>query len=79
MYLHIGFDTLVRKKDIVGIFDLDTTTVSQKARDFLNKAEKNKQTLYINNELLPKSFIITTDKKVFLSPLASSTLRKRNT
>ena len=29
MYLHIGQDTVVREQDIVGIFDMDNTTISR--------------------------------------------------
>ena len=36
MYLHLGQDTVVKKKDIIGIFDMDTTTVSKISRDYLN-------------------------------------------
>ena len=28
MYLHLGQETVVRERDIIGIFDLDNTTVS---------------------------------------------------
>ncbi len=79
MYLHLGFDCLVEKENIIGIFDIETTTVSQKARKFLKKAEKNGAIFQIS-EQLPKSFIIAYNEKptVYLSPLASSTLKKRN-
>ena len=40
MYLHLGQSTLVKTKDIIGIFDLDTATVAKPTRDFLSKAEK---------------------------------------
>ena len=29
MYLHLGQETVVRERDIIGIFDLDNTTVSR--------------------------------------------------
>ena len=40
MFIHLGQDTVVKKEDIIGIFDLDTATVSKRTRDFLSKAEK---------------------------------------
>ena len=30
MYLHLGNDVLVKTEEVIGIFDLDTTTVSKK-------------------------------------------------
>ena len=40
MYLHLGKGTVVPKKDIVGIFDLDITSQSHLTRRFLNTADK---------------------------------------
>ena len=40
MYLHLGQDTVVTLDEIIGIFDLDTTTVSKSTRNYLTNAEK---------------------------------------
>ena len=40
MFIHLGQNTSVKKKDIIGIFDLDTSTVSIHTRNFLKKAEE---------------------------------------
>lgn len=40
MYLHLGQDKVVSMDEIVGIFDLDTSTVSKATRDYLAKAER---------------------------------------
>ena len=40
MYVHLGNETVVKEDEIIGIFDIETTTVSQKTRIFLEKAEK---------------------------------------
>ena len=37
MYLHLGTDTIIRTKDILGIFDLDTSTISKRTRDTLRR------------------------------------------
>ena len=47
----------MRRKDIIGIFDLDNSTVSNVTKSFLSRAEKNNKTVGIN--ILPKSFILT--------------------
>lgn len=75
MYLYLGGDTAVLSKDIIGIFDMDTSTVNKATRDYLSKAEKEKRVVYVNYEL-PKSFIVT-DKKVYVCPLNTATLLKR--
>lgn len=76
MYLHLGGDTVIIDKDILGIFDIDTTTVSKKTRDYLNKAEKNGKIIYVSQDL-PKAFIITADKNVYITNISPQTLLKR--
>ena len=80
MYVHLGVDSLVKDEDIIGIFDLDSTTVSKHTRKFLNEAEKQKKVINVSFEL-PKSFILCGKKKntlVYISQLSSSTLYKRS-
>ena len=82
MYIHLGQDTVVRKEDVVGIFDLDTATISKHTRDYLTKAEKAGEVITITTEL-PKSFIVCRDPRrksgrvVYISQISSSTLLKR--
>ena len=75
MFLHLGQDTIITTEDIIGIFDLDTSTVNKATRDYLNKAEKEKRIVYVNYDL-PKSFVVTDDK-IYVSPINTSTLNKR--
>ena len=75
MFLHIGEDTLIRDKDIIGIFDMDTSTVNKATRDYLKKAEQEKRVVYVNYDL-PKCFVVT-DKNIYISPINTSTLSKR--
>ena len=82
MYLHLGEDTIVKTKDIIGIFDLDTTTVMKASRTFINKAEKEKRTVTVSFEL-PKSFVVCKGKEekentVYISQLSSTTLEDRS-
>lgn len=80
MYLQIGQDRVVRGKDIIGIFDLDNTTVSKITRDMLSKAEKSGNAVTIGYDI-PKSYIITNEEDdkttVFISPVTPTTLTKR--
>ncbi len=80
MYLHLGQETIIRERDIIGIFDLDNTTVSKKTREYLSKAEKDGKVTAVSYEL-PKSFVICCDGKnenVYLSQLSPATLKKRS-
>ncbi len=75
MYLNIGPNKVVRKKDVIGIFDLDSSTVSLYTRKLLKEAEKEKRVITVDYEL-PKSFIIMKDNTIYLSPYNSSTIYK---
>ena len=71
MYLHLGQETVVRTRDIVGIFDMDNATLSSVTRKFLS--EKQKQLLVeIAAVELPKSFILFEENglyKICFSPI----------
>lgn len=79
MYLHLGQSTVITHDEIIGIFDLDNTTVSKNTRNYLNIAEKEHRVFSVSNEL-PKSFIVCgkdSDIKVYLSQISCATLLKR--
>lgn len=78
MYLHLGQDTMINTKQVIGIFDLDTATLSKKSRDFLAKAEKEGRVVTTSTEL-PKSFVVTDQQKgiIYISQLSAPTLKKR--
>jgi len=69
----------VDTRDIVGIFDIENTTVEKCTKILLDRAEKEKKCVYTTYEM-PKSFIITVRngrERLYISQLAASTLRKR--
>lgn len=71
---------MVRSSDIVGIFDMDTSTVSKHTRNFLAGEEKKGNVINVSQEL-PKSFTLTSKNKktnVYISQISSGTLNKRN-
>ena len=76
MYLYLGGDTAIKSEKIIGIFDMDTSTVNKATRDYLSKAEKEKRVIYVNYEL-PKSFVVCEDK-IYVCPLNTATLLKRS-
>lgn len=78
-YLHLGKDTSIEIENIVGIFDLDTSTISKHTRDFLSVCEKENRIVNVGYEL-PKSFILydfSGEYSVYLSQLNTATLVKR--
>jgi len=80
MFLHLGQDTVISDENIIGIFDLDNTTVSKNTRDFLAKAEKEKRVFNVSSEL-PKSFVVSLENGekpiIYISQISCTTLLKR--
>ena len=80
MYLYLGQNTLVPKKSVVGIFDMDNATSSHVTRKSLNIWEKKGMIVNVADDI-PKSFVICSDggeTRVYLSQLSSQTLLKRS-
>ena len=81
MYLHVGNNKNIRERDIIGIFDMDTSTVSQITRKYLSKAEKSDITVSAGEEL-PKSFVLYKKGDGFeicFSQLSTGSLLGRST
>ena len=79
MYIHLGEETTVRGSEVIGIFDIENTSISKHTKEFLASAEKNHAVEYVNFEM-PKSFVVCEsdgEDKVYISPISAATLRKR--
>ena len=80
MYIHIGQDTVIVDEEIIGIFDMENTTVMKSTVDYLNKAEKDGSVNNVAPFELPKSFVVTNTKKgkkIHISPVSVGTILKR--
>lgn len=80
MILHAGNDVVLREDDIIGIFDIENTSVSKYTKEFLRSKQQKGRVTDITFEI-PKSFIVTVKdnkERVYLSQLAPATLKKRS-
>ncbi len=81
MYLHLGQDTVIKMDEIIGIFDMDTSTLSRTTCAYLAACEKKGRVINVSMEL-PKSFVLcqsdTGEVTVYISQISSSTLLKRS-
>ena len=79
MYIHLGRDYVLNDRDIIGIFNLETTTISPRGREFLNYAQKDGAVVSLSDEL-PQSYVLADGAvvdTVYLSELSSTALRRR--
>lgn len=75
MYIHIGGEYAVAKREIVGIMDMENTSTSRVTREFLRKMETEGRVITTSPEL-PKSFVVT-GAYVYITPVTAQTLEKR--
>ena len=81
MYLHLGEETVVNGKNIIGIFDIENTSISKHTKEFLAKSEKSGSVFNVSYEM-PKSFIVCREEcgnsdTVYISQISAATLKKR--
>ena len=68
MYIHLGRDYVLNDRDIIGIFNLETTTVSQ----------KNGAVVSLSDDL-PQCYVLADAPvdTVYLSELSSAAMKRR--
>ena len=76
MYLHLGNNFVIPESDVIGIFDMDNTTISKHTRKLLNLAEKSGKVTAVTNDL-PKSFVLCRDGSLYLCQISPSALAGR--
>lgn len=60
MILHIGNGKTVGQRDIIGIFDMDNTTVTAAGREYLSRAQREGRVSYADHDI-PRSFILCVE------------------
>ena len=80
MYLHVGNSQLLSGRRVVGIFDLEITSLSRITSAFLKNAERDGVVVDACEDI-PKSFLVCVHpyhrQIVYLSQLSSRTLMGR--
>lgn len=80
MYVHLGNEITINEKGIIGIFDMENTSLGNDTREFLKRSTNDGNVVNVSYEM-PKSFIICSDKKagetVYISQISAATLLKR--
>ena len=81
MYLHVGQNTVIRTGEIIGIVDMETSTLSHTTRQVLARAEKEGKVVNVSMEM-PKSFLLCQNEKgemtCYITQISTATLLKRS-
>ncbi|OIJ21926.1 DUF370 domain-containing protein [Anaerobacillus alkalidiazotrophicus] len=75
MFIHLGGETVIRSKDVIAILDRQVKETSETTEEFLSNCIEAEQVEEILKDMT-KSIVITTDK-IYLSPISSTTLKRR--
>ncbi len=76
MYLSISPEKTLAVKNIIGIFDLDKTSGTEKTREYFKNAEKNNK-LFSTGTELPRSYVVMKNGDVYLSQYSVKILNGR--
>ena len=80
MFIHLGQDIVVNENDVIGMFDIEKTSASSLTRDYLSRAGRSLQVVYVTDDL-PRSFVVCgnrdEEQQVYISQINVSTLRER--
>lgn len=75
MYISLGSDVAVHKDDIIGIFDIEKTSVVRSINDYLSGCQKSGRIYYVSLDM-PKSFVVCSDC-VYVTNVGAGTIAKR--
>lgn len=75
MFLHLGGDVIIPKKDVIAILNVRAEN-SPITKEFLEIARGEKTVRIIAKKGKEKSFVLTREQ-IFVSPISCSTLKKR--
>ncbi len=77
--MHIGKSETVSDRSVIGIFDIEKSTLSSDTRDFLKGMQKDFKTVNLATDL-PYAFVLTEEQytdRVYITSLSVGTLKKR--
>ncbi len=77
MFLHIGDNILLAKKDIIFILNWETEQERNANISFFKNLQQEKKPIFSCKDKDKIKSLVLTENAVFLSPISSQTLKKR--
>jgi len=80
MFLHIGKDKVIEKKDLICILDIESLKINDKINDIIEKLEQEKNIIDISDNNRKTLVLVKENNslKGYISNISSTTLGKRN-
>lgn len=79
MYIHLGERISIHDSTVIGVFDIENTTIGSDTREYLNRLEREGKICNVSTEM-PKSFVVCVEQGeevAYISPISVATLKKR--
>lgn len=79
MFLNLGGNVSVRKRDIIGVFDMDNLPADSQVMEFLKENEKNDNVKVVGMGI-PKAIVVTNDGRstsVYITTISASSVKGR--
>ena len=80
MFLHIGKDKVIEKKDLICILDIESLKINDKINNIIEKLEQEKNIIDIS-ENNRKTLVLVKENNIlkgYISNISSTTLGKRS-
>ena len=78
-YLQLEKGESIDKNEIIGIFDMETASLSTDTKNFFRRKEEEKGVVSLSNDL-PKSFIVCEGEygdRMYISGISTESVKKR--
>lgn len=78
-YIQLEKGESIDKSEIIGIFDIDTASMSPGTKEIFRRMEEEKGVISLSNDL-PKSFLLADGEftdRIYISGLSTESIRKR--
>ena len=78
-YLQLEKGESIDKKEIIGVFDLETASMSAATKEFFRRKEEETGVVSVSNDI-PKSFIVCEGEfsdRMYLSGISTESIKKR--
>ncbi len=78
-YLQLEKGESIEKSEIIGIFDIETASVSQGTKELFKRKDEERGVISLSNDL-PKSFLVVDGEyvdSVYITGLSTESIKKR--
>lgn len=79
MFVNIGANTIIKKRDVIAVFDIETTTGAETTREFLRKSNKRSEIVTLTEEL-PRSMVVCNSRNgisLYVTDVSSAAIKRR--